>query len=86
MDEDEEEEESVCSSYCSSDLPPDGEEESSSKPAVTYWPQSDSLASLKKRILLWREHSEVPQLDSGQCSPLISPASITDLDCSPQRR
>ncbi|PPQ69596.1 hypothetical protein CVT26_001584 [Gymnopilus dilepis] len=64
MDEDEDEDESVCSSYCSSDLPPDGEE-SSSKPAVTYWPQSDSLAGLKKRILLWREHSEVPQLDSA---------------------
>ncbi|KAF8884055.1 hypothetical protein CPB84DRAFT_1850777 [Gymnopilus junonius] len=69
MDEDEEEEESVCSSYCSSDFAPEDQEEpSSSKPAVSYWPQSDSLAGLKKRILLWREHFEAPLLDSDPSS------------------
>lgn len=66
MDE-EEEEESVCSSYCSSDSPLDSQAAVQSQSTL---PQSDSLAVRMKRILVWREHSEAPQLISDVSSSL----------------
>jgi hypothetical protein len=62
IEDQEEEQESVCSSYCSSDFPPVVLDAPTSPiiqhpPAST--PQSDSFSRRMKRILVWREFSDV---------------------------
>lgn len=62
IEDQDEEQESVCSSYCSSDFPPvvlDAPTSPVTQNPLVSAPQSDSFSRRMKRILVWREFSDV---------------------------
>ncbi|KIM38300.1 hypothetical protein M413DRAFT_30153 [Hebeloma cylindrosporum] len=72
IEDQEEEQESACSSYCSSDFPPEAALDASASTPITQNPlasvpqsQSDSFSRRMKRILVWRELSDSPSSSSS---------------------
>lgn len=62
IEDQEEEQESVCSSYCSSDFPPEALDAPTypiTQNPLALAPKSDSFSRRMNRILVWREFSDV---------------------------